>query len=174
MQPFTYSRPASLDEAFHMASLSGTALLAGGTTMVDLMRGDLAAPSSIVDIGHLSELAAFDTSGPVLRFGALARMADVAEDATLLRDYPALAESLPGYEIVSWSGLVAPAGTPAAVVDKLSAALQRALARADVQQRFASMAFEPAPGTVAAFRQRIQGDTARWARLVQQAGIQPE
>ncbi len=94
MQPFTYSRPASLDEAFHMASLPGAALLAGGTTMVDLMRSDLAAPSSIVDIGHLSELALFDTSGAALRFGALARMADVAEDATLLRDYPALAESL--------------------------------------------------------------------------------
>ncbi len=94
MQPFTYARPASLDEAFHLAQAPGAALLAGGTTMVDLMRGDLAAPSSIVDIGHLGELAAFDTRGPVLRLGALARMADVAEDATLLRDYPALAESL--------------------------------------------------------------------------------
>jgi len=94
MQPFTYARAASLDEAFHLAQHPGAALLAGGTTMVDLMRGDLAAPSSIVDIGHLSALAAFDTSGPVLRFGALARMADVAEDSTLLRDYPALAESL--------------------------------------------------------------------------------
>ncbi len=94
MQPFTYHRPATLDEAFHLAQRPGAALLAGGTTMVDLMRGDLAAPFSIVDIGHLDELASFDTSGAVLRFGSLARMADVAEDATLLRDYPALAESL--------------------------------------------------------------------------------
>ncbi len=94
MQPFTYARPASLNEAFHMAQQPGAMLLAGGTTMVDLMRGDLSAPSSIVDIGHMTELAAFDTSGAVLRFGALARMADVAEDAILLRDYPALAESL--------------------------------------------------------------------------------
>ena len=94
MQPFTYNRAATLDEAFHLAGQPGAALMAGGTTMVDLMRGDLAAPASIVDIGHLQELAAFDTSGPVLRFGALARMADVAEDSTLLRDYPALAESL--------------------------------------------------------------------------------
>ena len=69
MQPFTYARPASLDEAFHMAQHPGAMLLAGGTTMVDLMRGDLSAPSSIVDIGHLTELAGFDTSGPVLRFG---------------------------------------------------------------------------------------------------------
>ncbi|HEY0204261.1 MAG TPA: xanthine dehydrogenase family protein subunit M [Acetobacteraceae bacterium] len=94
MQPFTYARPATLEEAFHLAETPGAALMAGGTTMVDLMRGDLAAPAGIVDIGHLDELAAFDTSGSVLRFGALARMADVAEDAVLLRDYPALAESL--------------------------------------------------------------------------------
>jgi xanthine dehydrogenase YagS FAD-binding subunit len=94
MQPFTYLRPASLDEAIDAASQPGAAVMAGGTTMVDLMRGDLAGPSAIVDIGHLEDLAAFDTSGAVLRFGALARMADVAEDATLLRDYPALAESL--------------------------------------------------------------------------------
>ena len=94
MQPFTYVRPNSLDEALHEAAQPGAAILAGGTTMVDLMRGDLAAPSRLVDIGHLPGLAAFDTSGPVLRFGALARMADVAEDATLLREYPVLAESL--------------------------------------------------------------------------------
>ncbi len=94
MQPFTYARPASLDEAFHLAQAPGAALLAGGTTMVDMMRGDLMRPASIVDIGHLQELAAVETGGEVLRFGALARMADVAEDATVLRDYPALAESL--------------------------------------------------------------------------------
>jgi xanthine dehydrogenase YagS FAD-binding subunit len=94
MQPFTYVRPASLDEALAAAAIPGAALLAGGTTMVDLMRGDLAAPASVVDISRLAELQAFDTSGDTLRFGALARMADVAEDATLLRSYPALAESL--------------------------------------------------------------------------------
>ena len=94
MQPFSYLRAASLDEALHAAAQPGAAILAGGTTMVDLMRSEVWAPSTLVDIGHLDELAAFDTSGPVLRFGALARMADVAEDAILLRDYPALAQSL--------------------------------------------------------------------------------
>ena len=94
MQPFSYQRPGSLDEALNLARLPGAALLAGGTTMVDTMRGDLTRPATVVDIGHLEELAAINTAGPELRFGALARMADVAEDAALLRDYPALAESL--------------------------------------------------------------------------------
>ena len=94
MQPFTYTRPDSIEAALHEAAEPGAAIMAGGTTMVDLMRGDLTAPAKIVDIGHLPGLATVDTSGPVIRFGALARMADVAEDATLLRDYPALTESL--------------------------------------------------------------------------------
>ena len=94
MQPFTYVRADSLDHALTEAAQPGAAILAGGTTMVDLMRGGIAVPSRIVDIGHLPGLDALDTTGPVLRFGALARMADAAEDATLLRDYKALAESL--------------------------------------------------------------------------------
>ena len=94
MQPFTYHRPGSLNEALHLAQQPHAAVLAGGTTLVDTMRGDLTRPASVIDIAHLQELAAFDTTGAELRFGSLARMADVAEDATLLRDYPALAESL--------------------------------------------------------------------------------
>ncbi len=78
----------------HEAAAPGTALLAGGTTMVDMMRGGLAFPTRLVDIGHLPGLAEVQTDGPALRFGALARMADVAENAALKRDYPALVESL--------------------------------------------------------------------------------
>ena len=94
MQPFTYHRAASLQDALSEAAIPGAAILAGGTSMVDLMRGGLTSPSRIIDISHISDLATFDTSGDVLRFGSLARMADVAEDATLLASYPALAEGL--------------------------------------------------------------------------------
>ncbi len=94
MQPFTYHRATSMDDALREAALPGAAILAGGTTMVDLLRGELWAPSRLIDISRLDELSAFDASGPVLRFGALARMADVAEDATLKANYPALVESL--------------------------------------------------------------------------------
>ena len=99
MQPFTYDRPASLDEALHLAARPGAMLLAGGTTMVDLMRGDLSAPRAIVDIGHLGGLSAIEPDadgpqGPMLRLGALVRMADAAEHPALARDFPALAESL--------------------------------------------------------------------------------
>ncbi len=94
MQPFSYFRASSLDEAMHEASRPGAALLAGGTTMVDLMRANLMSPGRLVDIAHLPGLTSIETSGDALRLGALVRMADAAEDPVLLRDYPALAESL--------------------------------------------------------------------------------
>ncbi len=94
MQPFTYTRPETIEQALAEAAQAGSAILAGGTTMVDLMRGGLAFPTRIIDIAHLPGLATVQTDGPVLRFGALARMADTAENASLQRDYPALVESL--------------------------------------------------------------------------------
>ena len=94
MQPFTYIRPDSLDEALREAAKPGAQVMAGGTTMVDLMRGDLAAPQHVVDLGHLPDLAGIEVSDQRLRLGALVSMADAAEHPVLRRDYPALTESL--------------------------------------------------------------------------------
>src|SRR4030088_1072336 len=106
MRPFTYQKPESPVNAVRAiaAAGTGTRFLAGGTTLYDLMKLNVEAPSHIVDINSLSELQAFDTSGSSeLVFGALARMSDVAADPRLIRDYPALSESL-------WRGR--PAQTP--------------------------------------------------------------
>ena len=93
MRPFAYHHAADVADA--LASLGGhAAILAGGTTMVDLMKLEVMTPSAVVDITGITELAGFDTSGDPLRFGALARMADVARDPVLVADYPALSESL--------------------------------------------------------------------------------
>src|SRR5260370_3209323 len=97
MRPFTYQKPESPVKAVRAiaAAGSGPRFLAGGTTLYDLMKLNVEAPSHIVDINSLSELQAFDTSGSrELVFGALARMSDVAADPRLIRDYPALSESL--------------------------------------------------------------------------------
>jgi xanthine dehydrogenase YagS FAD-binding subunit len=97
MRPFTYQKAATAADAVRAiaAGGDGTRFLAGGTTLYDLMKLNVEAPSHIVDINSLSELEAFDTSGAnELVFGALARMSDVAADPRLIRDYPALSESL--------------------------------------------------------------------------------
>ncbi|MEV0277900.1 xanthine dehydrogenase family protein subunit M [Streptomyces sp. NPDC050610] len=97
MRRFSYRAPATVAEA--VAALAeggpGARLLAGGTSLYDLMKLGVETPSAVVDIGRLPELTVFDTAGPgELVFGACARMADVAEDAVLRGKYPALAESL--------------------------------------------------------------------------------
>src|SRR6202043_3758462 len=97
MRPFTYQKAATAADAVSAiaAGGAGTRFLAGGTTLYDLMKLNVEVPSHIVDINSLSELQAFDTSGSSeLVFGALARMSDVAADPRLIRDYPALSESL--------------------------------------------------------------------------------
>jgi xanthine dehydrogenase YagS FAD-binding subunit len=97
MRAFSYARPDTPSDAVH-ALVDGdaaTRIIAGGTTLYDLMKLDIEAPTRVVDVTGLIELASFDTSGErELIFGALARMSDVAADPRLLRDYPALAESL--------------------------------------------------------------------------------
>jgi xanthine dehydrogenase YagS FAD-binding subunit len=97
MRPFTYTKPATAADAVRAITAAGPAarFLAGGTTLYDLMKLNVEAPSSIIDVNSLSELSDFDTSGPgELVFGALSRMSDVAADGRLVRDYPALSESL--------------------------------------------------------------------------------
>jgi xanthine dehydrogenase YagS FAD-binding subunit len=97
MRPFTYARADTPAEAVRALADSGpgTRLIAGGTTLFDLMKLNVETPTALVDVSRVRELSAFDTSGTrELVFGALAHMSDVAADARLVRDYPALSESL--------------------------------------------------------------------------------
>jgi xanthine dehydrogenase YagS FAD-binding subunit len=97
MRGFAYSQPGTPADVVRalVAGDAGTRLIAGGTTLYDLMKLNIESPTSVVDVTGVRELALFDTSGEgQLIFGALARMSDVSADPRLLRDYPALAESL--------------------------------------------------------------------------------
>jgi xanthine dehydrogenase YagS FAD-binding subunit len=98
MQNFAYVRATSVAEALHaVANGDGerSRFLAGGTTLVDLMKLDVMNAQQLVDITSIGELQTFKTTSTTqLVFGALAKMSDVAADPTLLREYPALAESL--------------------------------------------------------------------------------
>lgn len=98
MQPFTYACPATIDEALRAMSVPlerGNRFIAGGTTLIDLMKLDVMQAERLIDISSIEELQGWNTTGQSeLVFGALAKMSDVSEDRILLREYPALAESL--------------------------------------------------------------------------------
>jgi xanthine dehydrogenase YagS FAD-binding subunit len=95
MKSFDYVRATSVEEAAAAAAEPGAAFLAGGTNLLDLMKGGIARPSRLVDITHLPGLDSIDwqTDGSV-RIGALVRNADLAHDPRFVARYPAVAEAL--------------------------------------------------------------------------------
>ena len=92
-----------------------------------------------------------------------------------LPDVPTVAEAgLPGYETSTWGGLLAPAGTPKAVVTKLAAEATRILALPDVRERMLAAGVEPVGGTPEQFAAFIGSEMVKWGKVAQAAGIQPE
>lgn len=90
-------------------------------------------------------------------------------------DVPAIAETYPEYSWTSWTGLLAPKGTPDAVVDRLYRAVKEALARPDVVQRLKQMGTEPAlSASPAEFARAARAETDRWAGIATAAKIVPE
>ena len=90
-------------------------------------------------------------------------------------ELPTIAEGgVPGYESSSWSGLLAPGGTPAGVVAKINADLVRALGESSVRNRLLEMGGEPASTTPEQFGRMIRAEIAKWTALSRQAGIRLE
>jgi len=96
MRSLSYVRPKTVREATQAfaAAGEGARYIAGGTTLYDLMKLGVERPHHLIDIASLEGAGRIDTSGDVLFFGAGARMADVAENEVVRRDYTVLAESL--------------------------------------------------------------------------------
>ncbi|MBM3355628.1 MAG: tripartite tricarboxylate transporter substrate binding protein [Betaproteobacteria bacterium] len=89
-----------------------------------------------------------------------------------LPETPTMEEAgLAGLVVMSWYGLLAPAGTPAEVVRRLNAEVNRLLAEPAVRERLATLGAESTGGTPEQFAQAIRADTARWAQVVKTAGI---
>ena len=89
-----------------------------------------------------------------------------------LPDVPTMDESgLPGFEVTSWYGLCAPAGTPVTILDKVHADLTAVLRVPEIQQRLRDIVVEAAPMSREEFAQFIRAEIARWARVIKAAGI---
>ena len=88
-----------------------------------------------------------------------------------LPDIPPIADTLPGYELVTWYALFAPAGTPAAIVNRLSAETAKVLKDADIQKRLGEQGLEPVVMTPQELKRYTENDVARWTRLIKAANI---
>ncbi|WP_149135928.1 Bug family tripartite tricarboxylate transporter substrate binding protein [Cupriavidus campinensis] len=107
------------------------------------------------------------------RFRALATTG--AKRAAELPDVPTMAESgLPGYEIVSWQAIFAPAGTPMPIVNKLATEINKIIHQPDIKAKLAGMGVEPSGAGPAELGKFQKSEVAKWANLIKVANIHPE
>jgi tripartite-type tricarboxylate transporter receptor subunit TctC len=131
---------------------------------------DLIAGRVQVMFESLNSIAPFARSGAVR---ALAVGSDHRSAA--FPDLPTIAEAgVPGYEAGTWTGVIAPAGVPRPIVDKLNAAINRAIASPSFKARFAQIGDEPAGGTPEDFARLIAADSAKWDDVVKRSGAKIE
>jgi tripartite-type tricarboxylate transporter receptor subunit TctC len=136
-----------------------------GPAIIDLLGGHI--PMAFAPVPATHENA---TSGK-LRMLAVTS----AVRSTLLPNVPTIAETaLPGFEAVLRYGLVAPAGTPRAFIDKLNAALNTALTSDDVRARLALDGAEPLPSTSAEYGADIDREETQWSKVVKASGAKAE
>jgi len=111
------------------------------------------------------------TAAGNIRAGRLKALAvTTAQRSSVMPDVPTVAETLPGFEIDTWWGLVVPSGVPADTVAKLNAAFTEALRSPEVKERFATLMAEPAPSTPEAFGAFMNSERAKYERMVKLSG----
>jgi tripartite-type tricarboxylate transporter receptor subunit TctC len=94
--------------------------------------------------------------------------------AASLPELPTLSEAMPGFEITSWFGLLAPAGTPAPIIARLNAETNKVLARADVRDTLGAQGLEVMPGPPEQFAAHIKSEIAKFSKIGKAAGIKAE
>ena len=127
--------------------------------------------------GRLSLMFAnLTTVQPHIRSARVRALAiGTAQRSQVVPELPTVAESgVAGYEANNWNGVVAPAATPRAVVDRLQREIRTTVEAPELRARLLQQAFEPVADTPAAFARYLASERAKWARVVREAGITPE
>ena len=95
--------------------------------------------------------------------------------SSFVPDTPTIAESgVPGYEITAWNALFAPAGTPAAIVNRLNQLVRQGLAHPDTKAVMEAQGLDATPSTPQELGDLVKTELPKWAKLIKSAGIKPE
>lgn len=122
---------------------------------VPIMVDSVAAQQVNIKAGKLKAIAVLDSSR-----------------SAVLPDVPTVAEAgFPGYEAVGWNGVVAPKGTPEAIIKKLNDQLRQIMAKTEVRERLINLGFEPTSSSPKEFDRFIQADYVKWGAVVKEAGM---
>jgi len=124
---------------------------------------------------HLMFVAS-QTAMPLLKSGKLRVLGvTTGKRSTFFPDVPTVAEAgVPGYEVNSWSALLAPAGTPAAIVKSLNAEIGKGLKQPDASDVLAKQGLELSIGTPEEVAAMIRAEAAKWTKVIKAIGIKPQ
>lgn len=92
----------------------------------------------------------------------------------VLPDIPAIAETVPGYEVIGWNGILAPAGTPVSLITRLNAELVKVLRSPEIVEKLSQQGVDPVGNTPVEFAHTIRSDIDKWAKVIKDAGIRAE
>jgi len=156
--------------ATHLAGLLFCRM--AGVSMVHIpYKGSGPAVADLVAGQVLMRFSSIPPSLPHVRSGRLRALAVTGiKRFSLLPDIPAIAETLPGYDVVSWYAVLAPAGTPAAIVRKLNTEIVAALHASDVKALLEADGSEPVGTTPERLGEVLRADIARWGPIVRETG----
>jgi tripartite-type tricarboxylate transporter receptor subunit TctC len=133
-------------------------------------------PPALLDLMAARVQVMFAGLPPTLQYVQTGKLRAIgvtsSERSPELPDVPTVAETLPGYEAVTWYGVFAPKGTQQALIEKLNAAFRRALTSPDVKAQLAKQGFTPAPTRPDEFLALIRKEISDTTKLVKDAGIQ--
>jgi tripartite-type tricarboxylate transporter receptor subunit TctC len=158
----------------HLSSALFNSMVAGNMVHVPYKGGapataDLLAGQIQAYFGPLVEVLPHIRGGKVKALGITTK-----KRSPLLPEVPTIAEALPGYEVALWNAILAPARTPADIVNKLNEAIVKVLNQADVKARLAEQGSEPVGNSPAEFRQFIAAEVGKWKELVRISGAKIE
>jgi tripartite-type tricarboxylate transporter receptor subunit TctC len=175
------SKPGALNYAssglgtpYHMAGELFKAL--SGTDIVHVPHKASGDARTAVLGGHVQMMIdAITTTAPTVQGGQVRALGTTGKTRShLTPDVPTIAEAgVPGYEATIWLGIMAPAGTPKAIVDKLNAEIGKVVTRADTKEAWAKQGAIPLVMNPVAFDAYLRADIDKWANVIRKAGIKP-
>jgi tripartite-type tricarboxylate transporter receptor subunit TctC len=139
-------------------------------------KGSAPALADIV-AGHVAlSFSSMSPAVPLVKSGRLKAIAvSTAKRVSAMKEIPTIAESgVPGYEVLAWNGIAAPAGTPKDVVAKLNQAIGEIVATAEFRDRISAQGFEPESSSPEEFSELIQRDMLKWAKVIKESGAKPD
>jgi tripartite-type tricarboxylate transporter receptor subunit TctC len=157
---------------YHMAGELFKAM--SGTDIVHVPHKASGDARTAVLGGHVQMMIdAITTTAPTVQGGQLRALGTTGKTrSSLLPDVPTVAEAgVPGYEATIWLGIMAPAGTPKAIVDKLNAEIAKVQAKPEVKAAWAKQGAVPLTMSPAEFDTYLRGDIDKWAGVIKTAGI---